>query len=294
MSPCRQIPLVLLAGLAGAGKSTGLNVFEDLRFFCVDGLPVRMVERMVRFFCNENPRGYRGLAVGIDVRQSDFAAEWEQLKRTLEAEGVTPQLIFFEARPEVLIRRYATTRRPHPLESRDMGLEQALEHERALLEPLRDRADLVVDTSEFSVHDLRRHLQDKWQFLEETTHGLRVYLTSFGFKYGVPSDADLVFDLRFLPNPYFEPDLRPLTGKDGPVAAYVLDSDPGAGFIERFIDFLDYLLPLYAAEGRYRLTLALGCTGGRHRSVAVTEALAKALGKNQYEVSVEHRHWELG
>lgn len=294
MASCSQIPLVLLTGLAGAGKSTGLNVFEDLRFFCVDGLPLRMVERMVRFFCNENPRGYRGLAVGIDVRQAEFATEWEQLKAALKREGVSPNLIFFEARPEVLIRRYATTRRPHPLESRDMGLEQALEYERNLLDPLRERADLIIDTSEFSVHDLRRHVQGKWEFLAEKTHGLRVYLTSFGFKYGVPSDADLMFDLRFLPNPHFEPDLRPLTGADGPVAAYVLQSEPGAGFLQRFIAFLEYLLPLYAQEGRYRLTLALGCTGGRHRSVAVTEALAQALQRNQYDVSIEHRHWELG
>ncbi len=194
----------------------------------------------------------------------------------------------------MLFRRYATTRRPHPLESEGLGLEQAMDREREILLSLRQNASLVIDSSGFSIHDLRRAIQEHWEYSKDRSPGLRVHLITFGYKYGVPLEAELVFDLRFLPNPYFHEDLKPMSGRDAPVVEYVLGSDPGRDFLKRFKEFLGYILPLYASEGRYRLTIAIGCTGGRHRSVAVAEAVAEALKSLGYGVSVEHRHLALG
>lgn len=288
------IPVVILTGLSGAGKSTALHVFEDMRFFCVDGLPASLVPKLVNLYRFQNASLTRGLALGMDMRQENFVEEWNRALGMLRQEGLTPQLIFIEAKPEVLVRRYATTRRPHPLETRNLGLEQAIEEERLLLEPIRSKADLVIDTSKFSIHDLRRTLQEKWATIAGKEQGLRLHIISFGYKYGTPSEADLLFDLRFLPNPYFEEALRPLTGRDREVAEYVLESDFGKVFYPRFIDFIHYILPFYAKEGRYRLTIGAGCTGGRHRSVATAEALCRSVREAGYVVTLEHRHIDLG
>lgn len=288
-----SFPVVVVSGLSGAGKSTALNVFEDLGFFCVDGLPAGMLPKMVELFRGMD-KNYRGLALGMDLRQVDFVEEWERADRELEGMGVKVQVVFLETRLDKLLTRYATTRRLHPLESNSLGLEQAIEKERHLLAPIRAAADMVVDTTGYSIHDLRRIIQEKWNALEKTGSSMRVHLLSFGFKYGVPIDADLVFDLRFLPNPYFDEKLRPMSGKDQAVADYVLDNEIGATFRKRFVDFLCYLLPLYAQEGRYRVTVALGCTGGRHRSVTIGEMLNRVLKDAGYSVTLEHRHFELG
>jgi RNase adapter protein RapZ len=287
-------PVLILTGQSGAGKSTALNVFEDLRFYCVDGLPASLLPTLVDLFGTDKSSRYRGLALGIDARQSDFLVEWQQAVEFMQQRSMRPRVIFLEARTAELVRRYATTRRLHPLESQGTGLEQAIELESEILDTIRKEADIVIDTSEFSIHDLRRVLQEQWTNFGKGDYGLRVHLISFGFKYGVPREADLVFDLRFLPNPHFESELRPLSGKEPRIASYVLDNDVGRIFLERFTEFLTFLLPLYLKEGRYRLAIALGCTGGRHRSVSVTEAVLAALKKQGYEVFVEHRHLELG
>ncbi len=284
----------MIAGQSGAGKSTVLNVFEDLGYYCVDGLPAGLAGQLLTLSDEMKLDQYAGVALGLDVRQSDFALQWEQFVERMDQAGMRPKLVFLEARDAVLIRRYATTRRPHPLEAQGMGLDQAIFRERVMLEGLRKHADLVVDTSDFSIHDLRRVFQEKWPLNQEIGEGMRIHLISFGFKYGVPLEADLVFDLRFLPNPYFDPDLRPLSGLDESIARYVLGDDPGKDFIGRFEDFLRYLLPLYAVEGRYRLTMALGCTGGRHRSVAVSQAVLTSLTAAGFSVTIEHRHLNLG
>ncbi|MGE4293399.1 MAG: RNase adapter RapZ [Desulfovibrio sp.] len=288
-----SFPVIVVSGLSGAGKSTALNVFEDLGFFCVDGLPAGMLPKMVELFRGMD-KNYRGLALGMDLRQVDFVEEWEHASREFGSMGVKVQVVFLETRQDKLLTRYATTRRLHPLESNALGLEQALEKERQLLAPIRAGADLVIDTTGYSIHDLRRVIQEKWTALEDSGSRMRVHLLSFGFKYGVPIDADLVFDLRFLPNPYFDEKLRPLSGKDPEIAEYVLESELGRSFKERFVDFLCYLLPLYAQEGRYRVTVGLGCTGGRHRSVSTGEMLNRVLKKAGYSVTLEHRHYELG
>ncbi|SMP53126.1 UPF0042 nucleotide-binding protein [Desulfonatronum zhilinae] len=291
--PC-ELSLVMITGQSGAGKSTVLNVFEDLGYYCVDGLPAGLAGQLLTLSEEMKLNQYAGVALGLDVRQPDFALQWEQFVERMDLAGMCPKLVFLEARDAVLIRRYATTRRPHPLEAQGMGLDQAIFRERIMLEGLRKHADLVVDTSDFSIHDLRRVFQEKWPLDQKLGEGMRIHLISFGFKYGVPLEADLVFDLRFLPNPYFDPELRPLSGLDEPIALYVLGDDPGKDFIGRFEDFLRYLLPLYAVEGRYRLTMALGCTGGRHRSVAVSQAVSAALTAVGFSVTIEHRHLNLG
>jgi UPF0042 nucleotide-binding protein len=289
-----QKNVVIVSGMSGSGKSTALNVFEDMGFFCVDGLPARMAPALIELFFNSSGKDYPGLAMGMDLRQQDFATQWRELLPTIERLAVRPTILFTDASSQVLLRRYATTRRPHPLAFGNLGLEGAVEREREILEPIRSQADLVIDTSHHSVHDLRRVIQDKWGALASRSQGMRVHLISFGFKYGAPAEADMVTDLRFLPNPYFDETLRPLSGQDEAIASYVLGTDPGREYLRRLLDFLDFTLPLYAAEGRYRLTMAFGCTGGRHRSVAVTEAVLKHLRNQNFSVSLEHRHFSLG
>lgn len=287
-------PLIIVTGLSGAGKSTALNVFEDLGFFTVDGLPVSLVPSILELFARENPKNYRGMALGMDLRQTDFASEWKQVRQKIDNSSICLQIVFLEATESILVRRYATTRRPHPLESESLGLEQALEKEKTILDTLRSDSHLVLDTSGFSIHDLRRVIQEKWECMHHSFSGMRIHMISFGFKYGVPSEADMVFDLRFLPNPYFDLGLRPLSGMDQLVSEFVLGKNPGIAFISRTRDYLSFLIPLFVEEGRYRLTLACGCTGGRHRSVAVVENISQFLRDQGYLVSMEHRHLNLG
>ncbi|MUM78193.1 RNase adapter RapZ [Pseudodesulfovibrio sp. F-1] len=293
MTPANTFPVVVVTGISGSGKSTALKVFEDLGFFCIDGLPSGMSAKIAGLILKQDTK-YRGLALGMDMRQPEFLEGWDIAFEEMAAMGISPQVLFLEARLGELMRRYATTRRPHPLESQSLGLEQALEQEKTLLDPIRASADLVLDTSDYSVHDLRRVIQTKWSAIEELGRGMRVHIITFGFKYGVPSEADFVFDLRFLPNPYFDEALRPLSGLDKTISDFVLGSQVGVEFNDRFLEFLTYILPLYADEGRYRITLALGCTGGRHRSVAVAESVLATLKKKGYAVTIEHRHMELG
>jgi UPF0042 nucleotide-binding protein len=293
MSEQQAFSVVVVTGLSGSGKSTALNVFEDLGYFCVDGLPAGMLPKLVSLFNGKDSK-HRGLALGMDLRQHDFLEQWNGALQELRDQGISARVVFVEARSATLVRRYATTRRPHPLESTSLGLEQALDRERALLAPLRKDAELVIDTTSYSVHDLRRIIQDRFSVAEQAFSGMRVHILSFGFKYGAPAEADLVFDLRFLPNPYFDPDLRPMSGKDALVAEYVLAREPGLTFKQKLIDFLLYLLPLYANEGRYRVAVAIGCTGGRHRSVAMSELLFATLRENGYTATIEHRHFDLG
>lgn len=293
MTPRTTFPVVIVTGLSGAGKSTAIRVFEDLGFFCVDGLPVSMAPKLTELFQVKDPKN-RGLALGLDLRQDDFLDEWNQALEEMESLGASVEVFFVEARLDTLVTRYAMTRRPHPLESASLGLEQALEKERDLLDPIRHQAALVIDSTQYSVHDLRRTIQEKWSTVKEPAKGMRIHILSFGFKYGMPIEADLVFDMRFLPNPHFEEELRPLTGKTEVISDYVLKSEPGNEFIKKFREFVGYILPLYAEEGRYRITIAIGCTGGRHRSVAVSENLFNDLKEKGYSVTLEHRHMDLG
>ncbi len=286
--------VVLVLGLSGAGKSTALHVFEDMRLITADGVPPALMPDMVRLLHASAMEKAGGIALGLDQRRGQFAAELDKALHKVSGMGFRVHILFLEADPAVLIRRYATTRRPHPLERENIGLEQAVREEAENLASIREMADRIIDTSTYSIHDLRRRIQRRWNNTQERAHAIKINLVSFGFKYGVPREADIVFDLRFLPNPYFVEELRQGTGKDKAVAAYVFGDPSAKEFKKRFIEFISSLLPLYDAEGRYRITIALGCTGGKHRSVAVAEALMRALKRQDYRVSIEHRHMELG
>ncbi|EGW52622.1 hypothetical protein HMPREF1022_00390 [Desulfovibrio sp. 6_1_46AFAA] len=290
----RPVQVCIVTGLSGAGKSTAVQVFEDLRYFAVDGLPASLAPEMAAMMERPSMSHFMGIALGMDMRQSNFPDEINDALSVMAAKGIRPLLLFLEADAQELMRRYATTRRPHPLEREGMGLEAALAAERNRLRPLREMADLVIDTSRFSIHDLRRSIQKRWSGNKDKLRAIRVNVISFGFKYGVPREADTVFDLRFLPNPYFVEELRPLCGKDKAVADYVFASSSAVEFRKKLLDLLFFMLPLMEAEGRYRITIAVGCTGGRHRSVAMAEELSQALRQADYPTSLEHRHLELG
>ncbi len=290
MVKTNNLPLIILSGLSGAGKTTALKVFEDIGFFCVDGLPPSMFSRLISFFYDQNPSGYRGLALVWDIRQKDFLSDWKEFLNWANSQNLKPFIIFLDCEKDTLIKRYLTTRRPHPLEVSCEGLLNAIEKEKELLEDIKKDADLVIDTTHYSIHDLRRFLQEKCSSLFDKKTGLRIHIISFGYKYGIPMESDLVFDLRFLPNPYFVDELKPFSGKEKKVQEFIFSHEKEKEFLERLLNFIEFLLPLYASEGRYRVTISFGCTGGFHRSVAVAEMVYGFLKSKEYMVSLEHRH----
>jgi UPF0042 nucleotide-binding protein len=276
--------IVVVTGLSGAGRSTALRVLEDAGFFCVDNLPPRLAPELLGLVGREEKLGRVGL--GIDVRTGAFLSGAEETLAELEAAGHRVQVIFLDCADDVLVRRFSETRRPHAL-ARAGDLQGAIVRERERLAGLRARADTVIDTTDFSVHDLRHHLMD-YIGRDPDRPSMVVRLVSFGFKYGIPVHADLVLDLRFLPNPHFVEELRPKTGMDPEVSAYVMEAPSTQGLLQHLRPLFDYALPQYAREGKAYLTVALGCTGGRHRSVAMAEELGRQLG-DSHEVVVSHR-----
>jgi RNase adapter protein RapZ len=280
------VQLVVVTGLSGAGRSTALRVLEDLGFYCVDNLPPRLAPGLLELLDQNNEPVRVGL--GIDVRSGTFLEGAESALSELEARGFPPDVLFLDAADDALVRRFSETRRPHRLANEGSVLE-AIRVEREWLAPLRRRATRVIDTTHLTVHDLRRQLV---QLVSGRPDGIRLMtrVVSFGFKYGLPQDADLVFDLRFLPNPHFVPELRPQSGLDAPVRDYVLGSAEGGEMLDDLTALLAKLLPRYAAEGKSYLTIGIGCTGGRHRSVAMAEALGARLTHGP--VVVAHRDVE--
>lgn len=279
-------PLCIVTGLSGAGKSTALAAFEDLGFFTVDGLPAGLSPEMAAMMDSASMGHYRGMAVAMDLRESGFLAELERALPRLHG----PTLLFLDASDADLLKRYAFTRRLHPLERDGLGLAQAIGAEREQLQPLKRMAHLVLDTTGFNVHDLRRAINARFRDGQLHRHDLRLNVLSFGYKHGLPRDADYVFDLRFLPNPYFEPKLRALSGLDAPVRDYVLKAPETEKLFAQIMALLGYALPHIEASGRGRVTIALGCTGGRHRSVALAEKLAGDLGQLGWPATLEHRN----
>ncbi len=288
----------MVTGLSGAGISTALQVFEDLGYFTVDGLPVSLMYDMASMMRHDSMRHFRGIAIGISVQDNNPTDDFATIVQMLNLHNIKTQLLFFEATETELLRRYATTRRPHPLEHYGISLEYALVSERNSLAPLREMANFVLDTTGYSIHDLRRKLQQEFSQNDDEESGLtqrplKVNIISFGFKYGVPREADMILDVRFLPNPHFEEELRPLSGLDTVIDEYVYAKEAEQVFFTKLYDFVEFTLGLMEEEGRYRVSLALGCTGGRHRSVATVQRIAKKLKHAGYVVSVEHRHMML-
>ena len=278
--------LVVITGLSGAGKSAAAKCFEDVGYYCLDNLPLPLLER----FLDEREEmapGREHIAVVADVRAPGFAEEFPRILDSREEENKAT-VIFFEASDEILIRRFSETRRPHPL-AKDRPVLEGIQRERDLLAQLRARADLVVDTGEWSVHDLRRQIFRDFAPEQRVHEGLVVSVTSFGFKHGVPTGTDVLFDVRFLPNPYFVPGLREVTGLDAVVKEFLEDQEEFGELAEKLGNLLLYLLPKHQRESRSYLSLAIGCTGGRHRSVAMAEELAEMLGTKGWSVQVKHR-----
>lgn len=278
---------VVITGFSGAGKSQAMACFEDAGYFCVDNLPPEMISSLADLFQHEGSKVERA-AVVCDARGGAYFEDVTSTFDDLAARGTPHRLLFLEASEEVLVDRYKETRRRHPLAPGGQPL-TGIRAERELLEPLRGRADVSIDTTDLSAARLRRVVADK--MLPRGVKGrMAVTFLTYGHKHGAPRDADLAFDVRFLPNPHYEPDLRELTGLDRPVIDYVEGSDGIEEFYDRLMPLLDYLLPAYVREGKAHLTVGIGCTGGRHRSVVVAEHLARAYGeRGDYHVDVFHR-----
>jgi UPF0042 nucleotide-binding protein len=280
------IEVALISGLSGAGRSTAAKALEDLGWFVVDNLPPELISTMVDLGARASGEITR-IAVVMDVRSRAFTDDLASVIKDLDARGYKPRLLFLEASDQVLIRRFEHVRRGHPLQGSGR-LVDGIAAERELLGPLRNVADLVLDTSALSVHQLRGALEQT--FGTESSLQTRVTLLSFGYKYGLPMDADLVVDMRFLPNPHWIPELRPFTGQDPAVRDYVLSQEGAEEFLDRYLDLLHLINGGYRREGKRYLTVAVGCTGGKHRSVAISEELARRLaGKDGVTVSVVHR-----
>jgi RNase adapter protein RapZ len=282
--------IVIITGLSGAGKSNAMQAFEDAGYFCIDNLPPRMIPAAMETAAQGNG-GPDGVVVVMDIRGRRYFGE--ELERSLEAaekeSGWDCRVLFVESDDRTLVRRYKESRRPHPA-ARNGDVLEAIRDERRILASLREKADLVVDTSGYSALDARLRFK---KLAESFSSRLTVSLISFGFKYGTPLDVDTIFDVRFMPNPHYDPELRPLTGHDAAVRHAVLDQDDARTFLEKTSDLLSFLIPRYAAEGKTYFTLGVGCTGGRHRSVAIVEELAKRLRQIDGDTDLFVRHRDL-
>ncbi len=285
--PSALTDLVIISGFSGAGKSTAMAAFEDEGYFCVDNLPSEMIRSLVDLFMHAGSKVARA-AVVSDVRAGSYFEGLVATLERLQATGVSHRVLFLEADEQALLTRYKETRRRHPLAPTG-SVTDGIARERELLEPLRERADIVIDTTGLTAAMLRRKLAD--ELLPPRRAGrLAVVFESFGFKHGPARDPDLMFDVRFLPNPHYEPELRPLTGRDARVVAFINRDGELDAFYERLLPLLDYLLPQYLAEGKAHLVVAIGCTGGRHRSVAIAEHLVERYrGREEYLVEAVHR-----
>jgi UPF0042 nucleotide-binding protein len=276
--------LVILTGLSGSGKLSALKAFEDLGYYSVDNLPLELVPQFAHLV--RQSAGIDRAALVVDVREGmrleEFPEILKQVRRVLPT-----RVLFLEASEDALIRRFSETRRPHPMGRSDTVV-KSIRAERKRLDPIRNVADIVLDTTKFNVHDLRAHINSQFQ-REESGRGLMISSNSFGFKNGVPAEADLVFDVRFLPNPHFVPEFRKLTGRHPKVAKYVRDFPQTAEFLDKTTDMLKFLLPHYITEGKSYLTVAFGCTGGQHRSVFIAEEMKKRMAAEGYRVKTAHR-----
>lgn len=280
--------LIIVSGLSGSGKSIALQTLEDLDYYCVDNLPLDLLPAFVKSMRNGTMRSETGTAVGIDARnaQAEPGRFGEVLER-LRQEGSQVQILFLQSSNEVLLKRFSETRRRHPLSRDEFSLADAITYERGLMEPIAAVADLVMDTSHTNVHELRQLVRTRIRETPDETISLQ--FTSFGFKHGVPADADFVFDVRCLPNPYWEPPLRSLTGLDPAVTEYLESFPVVQEMLQQIYSFLERWIPSFEDSGRSYLTVAIGCTGGRHRSVYLSEALSRMLRKSRRKVITRHR-----
>ena len=282
----KRVRLVVVTGLSGSGKTAALKALEDLGFFCVDNLPVALLSKFLELGVSAGGEVQK-VALGMDVRERRFLERSRDVLEEIRALGIRAEVLYLDATDESLVRRFSETRRRHPLGD-DHSVIDGIREERRLLQDLRERADLVIDTSDMSVHDLKKAL---WQYFKQSPEDqtLQVSLVSFGYRYGIPTEADVLLDVRFLPNPYFVPELKNGVGTEKRVQDFVFGFEEAREFLRRFGELVSYLIPLYEKEGKTYLTVAVGCTGGKHRSVSIVEELGRRISETGRPVRVLHR-----
>ena len=281
--------IVIVTGMSGAGKSTALNVLEDEGYYCVDNMPISLIIKFADLAAGQE-EGYSDIALGIDIRSGNALNELDEVLQKLEARRYNYKILFLDSSDDVLVKRYKETRRTHPL-AKDDRVDKGISLEREQMTFLKERADYIIDTSQLLTRELKQELEKI--FVKDTGYSnLFVTVLSFGFKYGIPVDADIVFDVRFLPNPYYIDDLKSLTGNDKAIQDYVMGFDETKEFLNKVEDLIKFLLPNYVKEGKNSLVIAIGCTGGKHRSVTLANAIADAIQQTEYGCKVEHRDIE--
>ena len=279
---------VILTGMSGAGKSTAIKMMEDIGFYCVDNLPIALLEKFAELFDQQQNTELQKVAVGIDIRNGQALEELRDTLNRMRSIGVHCEILFLDAEDSVLVKRYKETRRNHPLAGGER-VDKGIEEERKRLAFLKERADYIIDTSRLLTRELKAEL-DKIFVQNQDYKNLFITVLSFGFKYGIPADSDLVFDVRFLPNPYYVEGLRAKTGNDKEIQDYVFQFGEAHEFVEKIEDLLNFLLPNYITEGKNQLVISIGCTGGKHRSVALANELYRRLsGSKEYGIKIEHR-----
>lgn len=287
-----ELEVIIVTGLSGSGISTAIKVFEDMNFFTTDGIPASVAPELIKLIYNPEMQHFRGIVLGIDLKRKYLTQPIAELLPILtknRKNNIKTTLVYLEANDDSILKRYASTRRPHPLEQEGYSLEAALTEEKNRLAEIRSIADFIINTTDFSIHDLRRKIQKQFFKSVENSPTMWITIMSFGYKYGIPKDADLVFDMRCLPNPFFDPNLKEFTGLQQQVVDYIFKDESARIFRNKLLEFLLTTLPNYNNEGRYRLCIAIGCTGGYHRSVAMVEYLAKNLMQNGYKIIKEHK-----
>jgi RNase adapter protein RapZ len=277
---------IIITGLSGSGKSAAIKCFEDLGFFCVDNLPAKLIPTMVELTTKKGGEVGR-VALLMDIRERDFLQNFPEIYNGMKSQGYSFSILFLEASDESLVRRFSESRRPHPL-AFDRPVLQGIQEERERLLPIREMADIIIDTSTINIHELREHI-NKIFSPTEGSKPLVISINSFGYKHGIPFNSDIIFDVRFLPNPYFRPELKGKTGLDREVYDFVFASNDSKEFIQKIQDLLSFLLPRFVREGKSYLTISIGCTGGKHRSVAIAEYLERILKEQGHQVRVKHR-----
>ena len=278
--------LVIITGMSGSGKSLAANCFEDMGYYCVDNLPIRLIPVFIDLI-SRSPGDIRQVALVIDIREGSFLKDFPEILDQIRKHDLEVEVIFFETTTETLIRRFSETRRPHPVAGA-ASLEDGIQREREILRPIRERADKIIESSAFNVHELRTFLFDNYSE-QDRTGSLFISVVSFGYKYGVPPESDLLFDVRFVPNPHFVDALRPKTGLDNEVVAYVEAIEDYRQYFQMVFALLLFLVPRFIKEGKTYLTICIGCTGGRHRSVAMAQKLGEDLARQGYRVKTTHR-----
>lgn len=283
----KNIRIVIVTGLSGSGKTTVLKVLEDIGFYCVDNLPPVLFPKFIELCDGFTWEKITKIGLGMDIRGREFLKEYPKIFSQLRSEGYEPEIIFLESSEEVLVHRFSETRRQHPLASEGSILD-GIKMEKNQLAELKKSAHMVIDTSEYTVHDLQKKVLSDFQPPTPKSR-LAIHILSFGYRFGIPYDADIVIDVRFIPNPYFIDSLRPLSGNDEKVSNFVIQKDETKRFLSKFEELLDFLIPLYEKEGKSNLTIAVGCTGGRHRSVSIVNLLKNFFDSSIYSLHVRHR-----